>query len=196
MRALSLFLVFVTAKLLVLAGREVPPSPWAPLAYFWQDALVALAFAGADHLLRRRPRIAWVVYALLAGYAALNVPLACLLSTPLTWPLLRATGGTIADSIGHHVTAANLLRIGIVLAAAALLPRLVARLSVRLQVTAAMAVVLLLPLGPVAVSRVATNGLHRNALAALVTSALPRVPAADVAGDWTVSPLGGAQPTT
>jgi len=191
MRALSLFLVFVTAKLLVLAGREVPPTLWAPLAYFWQDALVALVFAGADYLLRRWLRVAWALYALLAGYAALNVPLACLLSTPLTWPLLRATGGTISDSIGHHVTAANLVRIGVVLAAAALLPRLVARLSLRLQVTAAMAIVLLLPFGPVAVSRVATNGLHRNALAALVTSALPRVPAADVAGEWTVGPLGG-----
>ena len=41
MRALSLFLVFVTAKLLVLAGRDVPLSPWTPLAFFWQDGLVA-----------------------------------------------------------------------------------------------------------------------------------------------------------
>ncbi len=191
MRALSLFLVFVTAKLLVLAGREVPLSPWAPLAYFWQDALVALAFAGVERLLRRRPRVAWALYAVAAGYAALNVPLACLLSTPLTWPLLRATGATIADSIGHHVTAANLFRVGVVLAAAALLPRAVARLSPRLRMVAGVVAVLLLPLGPMAVSRVATNGLHRNALAALVTSALPRVPAADMAGDWTVSPLGG-----
>ena len=103
-------------------GREVPPSPWAPLAYFWQDALVAFAFAGADWLLRRRPLAAWALYGAAVGYAALNVPLACLLSTPLTWPLLRATGGTIADSIAYHVTAANLLRVGGVLAAGALLP--------------------------------------------------------------------------
>src|SRR5205085_5661647 len=107
--------------------------PWAPPAYFWQDALVALAFAGVDRLLRRRPRVAWGLYALAAGYVAVNVPLACLLSTPLTWPLLRATRGTIADSIAHHVTAANLLRVGCVLAVAALAPRLlrpaVARVS-------------------------------------------------------------------
>jgi hypothetical protein len=191
MRALSLFLVFVTAKLLVLAGREVPASPWAPAAYLWQDALVALAFAVADRLLGRRPRVAWGLYWLLAGYAALNVPLACVLSTPLTWPLLHATGGTIADSIGHHVTAPNLLRMGVVLAAAALLPRLVARLSPRLRVGAAVVAVVLLPLGPAAVSRVLTGGLHRNALVALATSALPRVPAADAPGDWTLSPLGG-----
>jgi hypothetical protein len=195
MRALSLFLVFVTAKLLVLAGREVPLSPWAPLAYFWQDAAVALAFAGIDWLLRGRPRVAWALYMMAAGYAALNVPLGCLLSTPLTWPLLRATGGTIADSIGHHLTAANLLRVGAVLAAAALLPRLLrplaARLSPRRLAVVGLVAVLLLPLGPTAVSHVRTNGLHRNALAALVTSALPRVLAADVSGDWTLSPLGG-----
>jgi arylsulfatase A-like enzyme len=195
MRALSLFLVFVTAKLLILAGREVPLSPWAPLAYFWQDALVALAFAGVEWLLRRWPRVVWALYVIAAAYAALNVPLACLLSTPLTWPLLRATGGTIADSIGHHVTTANLLRVGVVLAAAALLPRLLrpalARLSPRRRLVACVAVVLVLLFGPMAASRVATNGLHRNALAALVTSALPRVLAADMAGDWAVSPPEG-----
>jgi hypothetical protein len=195
MRALSLFLVFVLAKVLVLAGRDVPPSPWAPLAYFWQDALVALAYGGADWLLRRRPWLAWGLYAAAAGYAALNVPLACVLSTPLTWPLLRATGTTIADSIAHYFTAANLLRIGCVLAAAALLPCLlrpaVARVPPRGRVALCALVVLALLLGPTAVSRVPTNGLHRNPLAALVTSALPHVLAADVAGDWSVSPLGG-----
>ncbi|HKI38391.1 MAG TPA: sulfatase [Gemmataceae bacterium] len=195
MRPLSLFLVFVTAKLLVLVGRDVHASPWTPLAYFWQDALVAFAFAGFDWLLRRRPWAAWGLYALAAGYAALNVPLGCLLSTPLTWPLLRATTGTIADSIGHHVSAANLLRVGAVLAAAALLPpllrRALTRTSPRRRLVLCAAAVAVLPLGPMAASRVATNGLHRNALAALVTSALPRVLAADVAGDWSVSPLGG-----
>jgi hypothetical protein len=196
MRALSLFLVFVTAKALALVGRHVPLSPWAPLAYLWQDALVALAFALVDWALRGRPRVALVPYATLAGYAALNVPLACLLSTPLTWPLLRATGGTIADSIGHHVTAANLLRVGCVLTVAALLPRLlrpvVSRVSPRLRIILCVAVVVVLPLGPLASARVPTNGLHRNALAALVTSALPHVVAADYAGEWAVSPLGGA----
>lgn len=195
MRALSLFLVFALAKVLVLAGRDVPLSPWAPLAYFWQDALVALAYGGADWLVGRRPWVAWGLYGAVVGYAALNVPLACVLSTPLTWPLLRATGGTIADSIAHYVTAGNLLRIGCVLAAGALLPRLlrpaVTRMPPRLRVALCAGALLVLPLGPVAAARVATNGLHRNALAALVTSALPRVLAADVAGDWSVSPLGG-----
>jgi hypothetical protein len=194
MRALSLFLVFVTAKVLVLAGRDVPLSPWSPLAYFWQDALVAVVFAVVDRLARGRPLVGWSLYAAAVGYVALNVPLACLLSTPLTWPLLRATGGTIADSIAHHVTAPNLLRVGCVIGVAALLPRLlrpaVARTSPRMRVAFWFAVAPLLPLGPVAAARVPTNGLHRNALAALVTSALPHVLAADVAGDWAVSPLG------
>lgn len=195
MRALSLFLVFVAAKLLILAGRDVPPSPWAPLAYFWQDALVAAAFAGVDWLLRKRPWVAWGVYAAAASYAALNVPLACLLSTPLTLPLLRATGGTISDSIAHHVTAANLVRVGAVLAVAVLAPRLLRRVlghaSPRLRLVLCVAAVVVLTLGPTAAARLATNGLHRNALAALVTSALPRVLAADAPGDWSVSPLGG-----
>jgi hypothetical protein len=195
MRALSLFLVFVTAKVLVLAGRDVPLSPWSPLAYFWQDALVALVFAVVDRLAGRRPWLGWGLYGLAAGYAALNVPLGCLLSTPLTWPLLRATGGTIADSIAHHVTAANLLRVGCVLGFAALLPRLLRpladRASQRWRPVLCVTAVALLLLGPVAAARVPTHGLHRNSLAALVTSALPHVLAANVAGDWAVSPLGG-----
>jgi lipoteichoic acid synthase len=73
-----------------------------------------------------------------------------------------------------------------------LMRRVVARLSLRLRLVVCVAAVLMLLLGPMAASRVATNGLHRNALAALVTSALPHVSAADMAGNWTVSPLGGA----
>ena len=188
MRALSLFLVFVAAKALVLAGRDVPLSPWSPLAYFWQDALVALVFAVVDRLVRSRPWVGWTLYGLAAGYAALNVPLACLLSTPLTWPLLRATGGTIADSIAHHVTTANLLRVGCVLGFAALLPFLlrpvIVRTSPRSRIILSVAIVAVLIVGPLAAARVPTNGLHRNALAALVTSALPHVLAADLAGDW------------
>jgi hypothetical protein len=196
MRALSLFLVFVIAKALVLAGRDVPRSPWVPLAFLWQDVLVAAAFAAVEWGLRRQPRLVWALYALAAVYAALNVPLACQLSTPLTWPLLRAAGGTIADSIEHHVTAANLLRLGTVLAAAALLPPLLSPLCRRLALRPALVLcgvaVVAAALGPAGGARVATGGLHRNALAALVTSAFPRVVAAAEAADWAVSPLGGA----
>ena len=107
--ALSLFLVFVTAKLLVLAGRRCRcrrgrrwPTSGRTRSWPWRSPGSTVCCDAGRGSRGRSMRS-------LAGYTALNVPLACLLSTPLTWPLLRATGGTIADSIGHHVTAANLL---------------------------------------------------------------------------------------
>src|SRR5215472_10363490 len=116
MKATSLLGVFILAKLLVLAGRDIPLSPWTPWAYLWQDVLVALLFAGLCHATRKQPWIGWGVYSLLALYTALNVPVACTLATPLTWPMLRATRGTLADSIAYHVTAANVVRLAAALA--------------------------------------------------------------------------------
>src|SRR5262245_11198311 len=122
MKAISLLGVFALAKILILWGRDIPLSVWTPLAYCWQDVGVALLFAAFDFATQRRPWVGWSLYALLALYTAINVPVACTLSTPLTWPLLRATSGTLADSIAYHVTLPNLLRLIAVLAAAALLP--------------------------------------------------------------------------
>jgi glucan phosphoethanolaminetransferase (alkaline phosphatase superfamily) len=194
MKAVSLLSVFVLAKVLVLWGRDVPLSAWTPLAYFWQDVLVALLFAAFDFAARRRPWAGWGLYALLALYAAVNVPVACTLSTPLTWPLLHATSGTLADSIAYHVTIPNLLRLGVVLVAAASLPfllcRLLPRVPLRVRVALVVAAVVCLPFGPVAAERVPTLGLHRNVLTVLVTTALPRVAALDLAGDWRLSPFG------
>ncbi len=87
MKATSLLGVFVLAKVLVLAPRDVPWSPWAPWAYLWQDVLVALLFAALVYATRKRPWVGWAAYTLLAVYAAVNVPVACTLATPLTWPL-------------------------------------------------------------------------------------------------------------
>jgi arylsulfatase A-like enzyme len=193
MRAVSLLGVFVLAKLLVLAGRTLPLSFWAPLAYLWQDVLVVLLFAGTEWALRRRPRIAWGLYAIIVLYAAVNVPVACVLSTPLTWPLLRAARGPLADSILHYVTALNLLRIGLVMAAAAALPWLGRRfrkpLPRRLRMAVIGAAAVVLCVGPWAAARLETQGLHRNAVAVLVTTALPRVTAEDLDGDWRTSPF-------
>jgi len=47
-----------------------------------------------------------------------------------------------------------------------------------------------LPLGPIAAARLPTLGLHRNVLAVLVTTALPRVLAVDLAADYRLSPFG------
>ncbi len=194
MRALSLFVVFVLGKALVLAGRSLPWSGWTLPAYLWQDVLAALVFAGLDQGLRRRPWACWTLYAAAAAYTAVNVPVARVLSTPLTWPLLRATRGTLADSIAYHATPDNLLGLAILLAAAVagplLLPRLLRRVPARLRLAVVAAAVICLPLGPVAASRIPTAGLERNVVAVLVTTALPRVRALDLEGDWRLSPLG------
>jgi arylsulfatase A-like enzyme len=194
MKAASLFVVFALAKLLVLWGRDIPLSPWTPLAYLWQDALVAVLFALFDLACRRRQWIGWSAYGIIVCYTAINVPVACLLATPLTWPMLRAARGTLADSIAYHVTPANLLRVAVVLAAAVLLPFVLNRrrfpMSKRMRVAAVVAVVACLLVGPVATSRIATLGLHRNGIAVLLTTALPRITAREEAGDWRISPFG------
>ena len=52
----------------------------------------------------------------------LHHPVARVLASPLTMPMLRATDATLADSIRHHVTAANLLALLAILAAGAMAP--------------------------------------------------------------------------
>jgi hypothetical protein len=194
MKAASFLGVFLVAKLLVLVGRDISWSPWALWAFLWQDVLVALVFAAFDWVLRGRPGIGWSVYALLAFYTAVNVPVACTLSTPLTWPLLRAASGPLADSITYHVTAANILRLAIVLLCAAGFPfalrRALPLVAPRLRAVLVIAAVVCLPLGPVAAARLQTHGLDRNVLAVLVTTALPRVEALDTEGDWRMGPFG------
>jgi hypothetical protein len=193
MKPLCLLGVLVLARVLVLWGRDLPWSAWTPLAYLWQDLLVVALYAGLDVASGRRAWLSWTVYGLLAGYAALNVPVACLLSTPLTLPMLRAARGPLADSIRYHVTWANLLRLAAVLGAAAALPLLLRRRWRRISVRARVVLVLLLPpllvLGPAASARVHTLGLHRNPVLALVGTALPRITATEYAGDCRVSPF-------
>jgi phosphoglycerol transferase MdoB-like AlkP superfamily enzyme len=194
MRAASLLVVLILAKVLVLAGRSIGWSWWAPLAYFWQDVLVVLLFALANVLTRRRPWIGWAVYTVLVLYTAVNVPVAHVLSTPLTWMLLRAARGPLADSILYYVTVPNLLRMGVVLAAAVLVPvglgRLGARFSSRVSLLAVAAGLVVTALGPLATQHVDTLGLYRNAVVALVSTALPRLQAAEFAGEWRISPFG------
>jgi arylsulfatase A-like enzyme len=194
MKAASLFGVFVLAKVLILAESGVPISAWTPLAFLWQDALIALLFGAVDSALRRRPALGWGLYGLASLYTAVNVPVACLLASPLTWPMLRAARGTLADSIVFYLTAANLLRMAVVIAAAVVLPsafrRLLFRIPPRWRLAGAAGIAVSLPLGPLATAHVSTQGLHRNALCVLVTTALPRIAALDLQGDWRTSPFG------
>ncbi|MBI3263828.1 MAG: sulfatase [Acidobacteria bacterium] len=187
MRAARLFVVFATAKLVVLWGRELPPSLWTPLVYLWQDLAVALVFLGVERTIRR-DWAARIAFGALVGLTAVNVPVTRVLSSPLTMPMLRAARGTLADSIRYHATLDNLAGVAIVLMVAILLS-----FSGRLRfvggwktVTAAAAVALV---GALATSRVDTAGLERHPLVALLRTSVSRVQAAPMETDWRASPF-------
>lgn len=168
----SLLLVFALAKAAMLAGHHVPLSWWSPIAYLWQDALVVMAFAAVEFWLGRRRRLAWAAYAGLVLYAAINVPVARALSMPLTWPMWRAAGGPLADSMWHYVTWQNAAVFVFILTVAAWAPLVLRRVP---QQAILAALGLCVVLGPTAVTHVDTMGLERNAWTALVSSALPRM---------------------
>lgn len=208
MRAIALFGVFILVKVMILTGHSIPLSVWTPIAYFWQDIMVALTFAALDAAIRR-PWLGWTLYAAAVAYAAVNVPVARVLSSPLTWPMMRAAGGALSDSIWHHVTPANVALMSLVIATAIALPLLLKHIQFRggaIGVVVGLLVGLLVVLaGPFATSRVETIGLHRNALAAIVASSLPRLSAsaardhADEDGaeeDWRASPFDEDSSTT
>jgi hypothetical protein len=179
MRAAGLLLAFAAAKFLMLAGRELE---FDLIVYLWQDVLVALAFGIVEYF---RPSRA--LYAGLALYAAVNVPVARVLSTPLTWPLLQAAGGPLSDSIFRYATWPNLASIAAVLGIAWLSPRLLR--NYRPGPVAVAASVLFVAVGPAAAREVETVGLERNAVAAVLTGLVPRVSARGAQADWRVSPF-------
>jgi hypothetical protein len=181
MRPASLLLVFALAKWAGLLGHHVPISAWSLVAYLWQDALVALVFVAIDALLARRAPMAWLTYAVLACYAAINIPVVRVLSTPLTASMWRATRGALADSIWLYATTANVLLIVSVSAAAAFAPFCL-RSTSRLRVAALLAACV--AAGPAAMARVETRGLERNAWTALALSMVPQVTARTADADW------------
>jgi len=187
MRSLSLLLVFVAAKMAILWGHPVPMAAWSLVAYFWQDAMVALAFGALDIALQRvsaTPLIAWTAYWALVIYAVINIPVGRALSTPLTPPMLRAARGPLSDSILVFVTISNALPVMSVLALAAALPiviRMLPRNMIRLALVFAMTVVLI---GLTASSRVDTRGMDRNVITALVRVGLPPASVRGGATEW------------
>jgi hypothetical protein len=196
MKALCLFGVFLFARILILLGRDVPVSCWSPIAYLWQDSVIVLMFAAVERFTTRRPWIAWTLYSATALYVALNLPLVRLMSSPMTWPMLRAARGTLADSIRHHLTWENLALIGLVLGAAGVLPRLAQRVRLRAAVAVGLGIAaLLVALGPLAVRQVDTAGLHRNVFLALLETSVPRLTAQAMDADWRTSPYRDARST-
>src|SRR5262245_56463095 len=196
MRALSLLGVFVVAKITILAGHRIPLSLWTPIAYFWQDLLAALLFAVLDFAIRRQ-WLQWTLYGATVAYVAVNVPIVRVLSSPLTWLMMRAARGTLSGSIRHHITWENLALMLLIVFAGLILPLLVCRVGQQLHPKARLVPLLsmvtlafaMLLLGPLATSRVETIGLHRNALVTLAMTALPRVSSEHANGDWRASPF-------
>jgi lipoteichoic acid synthase len=205
MKALALFGVLFTAKVAMLAGRPMQLSGWALLAYFWQDALIALAFGLLDRVLARLSigrKTGWILYAAAVAYVAINVPVSRVLSSPLTWPMIGATRGALSDSIKHHATAGNLFLMIVVAASGIAWPLFLRwvgrgiewrpRAAVGICATSLTALGLI-SLGPQAISRVDTAGMGRNAVTALAITMLPRITAraADIetASNWRSSPV-------
>src|SRR5258705_2804513 len=131
-KALSLFVVLVVAKICVLTGRDISISPFAWTSLFWDDALVAVIFAVFERLTRRHPLPSTVLYFVVVAYAVINVPIARLTSSALTLQMMRATGSALSDSIAHHLTTANILFIALIIGTAIALPEITRRVPSRL----------------------------------------------------------------
>lgn len=206
---LSLLGVLALSKILALWDRPMAWSASTVLGFVWQDVLVALIFTAIETIAsrwRHQRRITAALYWLLTAHAAVNVVVVRVLGTPVTWPMLRATRGALADSIVFYLTWPNAALMLAVVAAAAVLAR-PHRDADRQRATAperyaavpawaagsvdsrhviGMALMLAIALaGALVVNRVDTAGLHRNPLMALAASTFPRVRARAADEDWT-----------
>lgn len=194
-RAASLLSVVLLSKMIILAAHQPPPSLWMPVAYFWQDVLVVFVYAALDRILARA-WAGWILYGVLVAYTALNVPVTLVTSSPLTWPMLQAARGPLSDSLVHHCTPANILLLFLIIGCSALLPRPFRSLSRRHLLLGGFVFGPIVALGPLAMSRVDSAGLHRNAVVELVKplAALPSNAdrSTEVSGDWRSSPFASS----
>lgn len=188
-RAAGLVVALILGKTLSVAGRDLSGSIWLLPALFWQDVAVAAVFWAIDTLLRRSP-LMWIPYGLVVAYAAVNVPIARALSSPLTVPMWRAAGGPLLDSIAVYLTPVNLALILAVLVGGAAAPRLTTLLPVFGRRGLAVVAAACLVTGPFAQRRVETRGLQRNAVTALVATSFPRLAPRAASEDWRFSPFG------
>jgi len=181
MKALCLFGVLILAKVIALYGRELPLSAWAPFAFFWQDVLAALIFLVLDAAVRGRG-VSWALYGAAVLYVAINTPVTLVLGTPLTWMMIRAARGPLADSITHYADVSTLGSLVAVIAAGVLLPMALLRRRVNVPRIAIAVAVAAIVIGAHADARIDTRGLHRNAFGALIASSVAHVSAAPDGG--------------
>jgi hypothetical protein len=191
MRGASLLVVFVLARMAVLWDRDLEGDGWTLLAFCWQDAAVALGFMAFELVTRGRrlgPAAIRGLYWGLVVYSALNLVVMRVLSTPLTWPMVRATRGALSDSLAMYVTWPHVIAILVLAGAAAVLPAFLSR-SQRIEGLLVLTAIPLVVCGPSAVARTDTAGLHRSPVVAMAASLLPRVDAHPLTGDWRHPPF-------
>lgn len=200
-RAAALASCLVVSKLALVALRVADgaadgllASAWAAPALLFEDALLVALLAVVDVGALSRlpwPRLAWAPSVAASVWAAINVPIARVFSTPLTDAMLGAVGGAISDSIFQRATPANLLAGAAVLATAWLSARLARRVGTHKlawAVGAPVAVGLLL--GPIGLDRATTLGVHRNAVVTLArTTWRAHRPPPAPAPDWSDASL-------
>jgi hypothetical protein len=156
-------------------------TAWAPVTLLYQEVWAALAWFVLDLMIVRagmvlgRPvladRLCWGVYALLAGYVAINVPVARQFSTPLTLAFLEAAGLALRDSITAYATLGNIIAL---LGGGAVAIVCARWIRGRRPLVWGVVAAIVLVLGPIGARRSDTLGLHRGALATLVTTAWAR----------------------
>jgi glucan phosphoethanolaminetransferase (alkaline phosphatase superfamily) len=182
---LSLFCVLAVAKVLMVIGRDLSPFPLTVIVFLWQDAVLAVAGGAVLALLACRwPAASWSCYGLLAFYAAMNVPLARALGTPLTWQMSQATGTALADSIRHYFTPINFVLITAVVFTALVAPFCFKALSSRFRFWPVIAAIPLIIVGIVCANRFETAGMDRNPVIAFIGSCFPQVKAAESHTVW------------
>jgi len=190
-RSLSLFAVLAIAHLLMIFGRTIPTSIWTPFAFLWQDAAVALIFAIVDAMLSklRRPWLNWILYGVIVGYVAINVAIARILSSPLTWTMMHAARGPLQDSITHYFSIQYLTPVAVTVFCGVLCPWMIR--NRRVSVLFAVAAVVVIAIGPIATSKIDTQGMERNAFGALWHTRTSRV-SPNALSAWRSSPFDSA----
>lgn len=196
LKGFALFIVLVAAKLAATSHALPPWSPWETVAFTWQEALIGLAVAALERFRSGLAftRIVTVGYWIVVAWAAISIPIGRALGTPLTLPMLEATGGALADSLRLHLTAANLLLMAGTLAGAASLPRVLSRLRQTPRRLILAAALTLSALGPWSMHHAAASGIDRSSVMAFVESLTPHVTAAADRRDWRHSPFDSVPP--
>lgn len=170
-RTIALAVALIVAKLAVFLGRAVDHrasgvlSWWSLPAFLFQDVWLLLAFLGIDVATEKRARfVGHAVFWVIVAWTAINVPVARVFGTPLTAGMLRAAGGALKDSIARYPTVDNLAAVIAVVAAAFAGTLLTQRAP---QIALGVIAVLSFVIGPAALRRIESLGLHRNAVVTL-----------------------------